>query len=382
MKVSQYGYNARQNEERIISDMNDKPFRVLCIDGGGMRGLYSAVLLSTLAHRFDEKFAKEFPDLGKAFDLICGTSTGAILACGLAAGVTLNKIEMLYSNNGKDIFPDPTPSQNENIKLPIWAFAHLKKPAANKAKLEEILKSTFQKETIKSLYERRKIGLCIPAVDAATYKAWVFKTPHNPLKHRDDNYSLVDVCLASAAAPILFPLAAVDHPERKGEKDYFVDGGLWANNPVLVGLTEALSLTEGKCSLDILSVGTCDRPSGDPYALNNPDWGLAQWRVGINIVEMAISAQSYGYSETAKFLGTQLTKLGVATRVVRLEQTNKSPEQYSAINIDRGDGVAIDTLKKMARMDADAIHSKAISADPGNLKMVSEIFSNLSVLSE
>ncbi|MDP2644040.1 MAG: CBASS cGAMP-activated phospholipase [Desulfobacterales bacterium] len=359
----------------------EKPFRVLCIDGGGMRGLYSAVLLSTLAHRFDARFATNPPDLGKAFDLICGTSTGAILACGLAAGVSLSQMESLYTDNGLQIFPNPSPT-NEGLGIYAWAWKYRNGPAADASKLKEILEKVFGSETIKQLYERRKIAICIPAVDVSTYKAWVFKTPHNPGKHRDDNYTLAQACLASSAAPLLFPLACIDHPERKEDKDFFADGGLWANNPILVGLIEALGLTAGKQPIDVLSVGTCDRPNGDPNAISNPNWGVKNWRAGMNIMEMAISSQSFGYTNAARFLGTQLTKLGAQTRVLRLEQTNKSPEQYSAVNIDRADDVAIKTLKKMARMDADAIHSKAIGSDPGDLGLLNEIFACLTALTK
>ena len=73
--------------ENVIT--KKKPFRVLALDGGGMRGLYSATLLQVLAKRFNREFHDKEPDVGKAFDLICGTSTGAILACALAAGIPL-----------------------------------------------------------------------------------------------------------------------------------------------------------------------------------------------------------------------------------------------------------------------------------------------------
>lgn len=77
-----------------------KPFRVLSLYGGGMRGLYTASLLETLAQRFD-KFKTVDPDLGKVFDLICGTSTGAILASALALGISLKKVQGLYIEKGK-----------------------------------------------------------------------------------------------------------------------------------------------------------------------------------------------------------------------------------------------------------------------------------------
>ena len=62
--------------------------RVLSIEGGGMRGLYSAAYLSLLARRYAEKRKLRDLDIGKGFDLIVGTSTGGILACALAADIS------------------------------------------------------------------------------------------------------------------------------------------------------------------------------------------------------------------------------------------------------------------------------------------------------
>jgi len=217
-----------------------KAFRVLCIDGGGMRGLYTATLLSTLAYRFDSRFSKEVPDIGKGFNLICGTSTGAILACGLAAGIPISKIQSLYIDNGASIFIDPMPSEQSWVNLFGWVCKYIKKPSANASKLKDALIATFKSMTVKELYEKRGIALCIPTINASNYKAWVFKTPHIPDKHRDDNYTLVDICMASTAAPILFPVSQISNPDNKNLLDNFVDGGLWANNPSLIGLIEAL----------------------------------------------------------------------------------------------------------------------------------------------
>jgi patatin-like phospholipase/acyl hydrolase len=361
--------------------MSKKPFRVLCIDGGGMRGLYTAQLLSILAQRFDPKFKEVSPDFGKAFDLICGTSTGAILACALASGISIKNVDSLYRKYGSKIFIDPMPSAGNSPLMYMWAWRNRKKAAANANQLREALAETFGSMTIKQLYEKRKIALCIPSINAQNHRAWVFKTPHNSGKTRDDNYSLVDVCMASAAAPILFPIAQFTNPDNKENLDSFIDGGLWANNPALIGLIEALGMVDSKTQkLEVLSIGTCDRPSGDPYSVKNPNWGVGNWKVGMNIVEMSLSAQSFGYTNAAKFLGTSLTKLGMETRVVRLEQTNKSPEQYSAINIDKADDLALKTLSEMARTDAEDIHSKALGNNPGDLDFVKEIFLNLSVV--
>ena len=82
---------------------------VLSLDGGGMRGLYSATVLKVLGERF-AKLQQSGPfDIGKGFDLVVGTSTGAILAAGIAAGVPINEIANLYEKIGPRIFPRPMP---------------------------------------------------------------------------------------------------------------------------------------------------------------------------------------------------------------------------------------------------------------------------------
>ena len=82
-----------------------RPLRVLSIDGGGMRGLYSAEYLASLAQRYVKTRGLEGIDIGRGFDLIAGTSTGAIIACALAAGVPVGRVAKLYRERGPDIFP-------------------------------------------------------------------------------------------------------------------------------------------------------------------------------------------------------------------------------------------------------------------------------------
>ncbi|MFA6425535.1 MAG: CBASS cGAMP-activated phospholipase [Phycisphaerae bacterium] len=359
---------------------NIKPFRVLTLDGGGMRGLYTASLLETLGQRFAPKFkSKEVqPDIGKSFDLICGTSTGAILACALAAGIPIYKICDLYKVKGQEIFPSPVPLKC----FGLWLFKHLKKPSANSKILQETLSDCFKKMTLKELYERRNIRLCIPTINASTHKAWVFKTGHNAGKNRDDNYKLIDVCLASAAAPIFFPINGQSNPDNSSQKQYFVDGGLWANNPVLTGLIEALAITDvSKQPIELISIGTCDKPTGDPYAIDDCNRGLLSWKAGIKIIELSLSAQAYGYSNMAKFLAQSISKRGQRVITIRLESSEKSPEHYSSIGLDRADNSAIQTLLGFASADADHIHSKVLNNEHYGSDEIKNIFSNLSELS-
>lgn len=106
--------------------LSHRPFRTLALDGGGMRGLYTATVLDTLARHFATQRNAGPLDVGKGFDLITGTSTGGILAAALAAGVPLAKVIALYCEEGPKIFPNPMPS---GLALIPWLFRNRSKAA-------------------------------------------------------------------------------------------------------------------------------------------------------------------------------------------------------------------------------------------------------------
>src|SRR5690606_27567681 len=134
------------------------------------------------------------------------------------------------------------------------------------------------------LYRRRGVCLCIPSVKAGEQVSKVFKTPHLSRLTRDGDYRLVDVCLATSAAPLFLPLVDIGVPGVPGQSFTYADGGLWANNPVLVGLVEALELvgTTGR-PIEILSIGTCPAPEGEVIMPGHENLGFVQWRAGTKI---------------------------------------------------------------------------------------------------
>src|SRR5262249_17723844 len=154
----------------------------------------------SVLHTLSNRFSGHNLDVGKSFDLIVGTSTGSILALGLAAGIPLSKIIDLYRNIGPKIFTDPFP--NRFFSMLLWLKRNLCKPANSNEILKNALCDIFKNETIGEVYQRRMIALCIPTVNLVTHKAQVFKTAHVVHKNADDGRTLVDVCLASSAAPI------------------------------------------------------------------------------------------------------------------------------------------------------------------------------------
>src|ERR1043166_8268290 len=175
-----------------------KPFRVLSVDGGGMRGIYTAAYLAWLSDRFARERGLPNLDIGKGFDLVTGTSTGAIIACAAAMGVPMARVVELYRKFGPQIF---TPRLPEGIASAVPQIYSRPGQLANANEvMRRALESILADRTLGDIHRERGIAMAIPAVEMSQWRAWVFKTPHLT-SHRDDNFRLVDVCLASSAAP-------------------------------------------------------------------------------------------------------------------------------------------------------------------------------------
>lgn len=356
-----------------------RPFRVLTIDGGGMRGLYTSTYLETMCRRFSNGTTR---DIGAGFDLIVGTSTGGILACGLADGVPIEEISNLYQEHGPSIFPRPTPDLkfehgftgviSSGWKLWNWDRDRKDWASSGQTALRTALRSVFHHRTIEQIWVERQIAVCIPSVNMSNHKPWVFKTPHLPSKDRDNKYPIVDVCLATSAAPILLPLAVTDVPDGKGY-NVFADGGLWANNPTMVGMIEAMQLVEPDQSVEIVSIGTCAPPSGRVIEREDANWGLVDWKVGIEVVETSLDAQAAGFNFIAQQIAAHLK---CPCKVIRLPTSAPSGQQVEHFALDRGDEMACKVLSDLGRNDAEMAHS-LIEEGNSDLRPVGEIFKQL-----
>ena len=156
------------------------PFRVLSIDGGGMRGIYTAAYLAWLSDRFARERNLETLDIGKGFDLVTGTSTGAIIACAAASGILMSKVVELYRMHGPKIF---TPRLPDGI---AQAVPQLYSRSSSLAYANEVMRralhSMLADRTLGDLYRERGIAMSIPAVEMGQWRAWVFRdsTPWKP----------------------------------------------------------------------------------------------------------------------------------------------------------------------------------------------------------
>jgi len=355
------------------TNTGERPFRVLSLDGGGMRGLYSATVLEYLVSRCGGSAR----DIGKGFDLIVGTSTGGILASALAAGAPVQKIIQMYIGEGQKIFSDPMPERSAPAAFWTWVLRNTFKAAGNGDQLKAALTTIFGEETLGQLYQRRQIALCLTSMDLVRETARVFKTGHIPLKNMDDALSIVEVCLATSAAPVFFPLAFVGNSIPRP----FVDGGLWANNPVLIALIEALELTQDR-PIEIISIGTCPPGAGSSITGSELNRGLFGWDFNTKTVSVSMNAQASGANFAATFLSKQLSRDGRSIRVIRLPQGPASTEHAKYLKLDQSCEKALTTFRTLG--EADAISAFQMCQDPNNVdgQTILNIFSEMPLLKE
>jgi uncharacterized protein len=221
-------------------------FRILALDGGGIRGAFTAAALAT----WEENTGMRAVD---HFDLIAGTSTGGILAIGL--GVELSAKEMLqfYRTRGPVIFP--LTSFSRRLK---YGLKHLFRPKFSQEVLLDELEKAYYRGGAAITFAESKCRLLIPAYHAIAGASHVFRTPHNPLLTGDANTPAAYAALATAAAPTYFSAAKVGN--MIAESNFF-DGGVWANSPAMAAIVEATCFLKVPLDrIDILSVGTTDEP--------------------------------------------------------------------------------------------------------------------------
>jgi len=260
---------------------------VLNIDGGGIRGLIPATIIACLEAKLQELDGPE-ARIADYFDVIAGTSTGALVTAMLAAPdekkrplFAARDISQFYLDNGPKIFPQR--------KIGFL------KPAANLLSLMRGPKydGAFLHDKIKSLTHDVRIAdtvtnVVVPAFDVKSLQPVIFSTyeaVHEPLK----NAHLSDICISTAAAPTYFPahFFRTEGEKPGGREFHLVDGGVAANNPTMVAMSmltkEVLRHNPAFRPVEygnflIVSIGTGSPKQAEKYtAPKCAKWGLLRW---------------------------------------------------------------------------------------------------------
>lgn len=247
-----------------MTELTERPtYHVLALSGGGYRGLYTATVLKEFEAALGSPLASRF-------DLLCGTSAGGLLALGLAAEIPAAELQELFELHGKRIFGRRT--------LLRRLFGQWLTAKHSSLGLREVLSERFAQALMGDLKHR----VLIPAVNYSTGRGQFFKTPHHQKFETDHRMRLVDVALATSAAPTYFPLA-------RNDRGVFADGGLVGNAPGFFGLHEVRNfLGPSDADVRVLAIGTMTigaTLSGGASL----DRGFFKWRS--SLFDLVISAQ-------------------------------------------------------------------------------------------
>lgn len=248
-------------------------FQILSLDGGGIRGIFSAAVLAAIEEDLDIKVIDHF-------DLIAGTSTGGIIAIALGLGLTPRQIVNFYLQEGPSIFGNP------------WGLKSVRRLTGSK------FDSRPLSAALKRYLGDRKFGdstkrLIIPAYNLGEDDVYLFRTAHHERLRRDYKVEAWKVAQATSAAPTYFPVS------RDVDQLRLIDGGVWANNPTMVAYIEATgTLGIANADIRILKLGTCDSIGRRSASLDAG--GLFQWRT--SALEVVLRGQSAAAAKHVRFL--------------------------------------------------------------------------------
>jgi len=282
-----------------------KRFQILSLSGGGIRGAFVTSYLNQLEQKLGRPIAE-------CFDLIAGTSTGSIIAAGLASGTTAEEMHSFYVRYGAAIF---TPRKSYLPKKRIirmfyplvnWVFQKQTGTSMDAAFRSRFCPNVL-KESFDEVYGDRTLGsvgttrLIVPTMNLTDGTPHVFRSCHLPIGVTDKDVKISDAVIASTAAPTFFP-------HRQIGDSAYIDGGMWASDPSMLAVAEAMQIQhlspehkQGEASntdeLALLSIGT----GSAQFSMSPPgaDAGILYWAA--RVPDVMLTAQSQGIHLPLKF---------------------------------------------------------------------------------
>lgn len=283
-----------------------KKFRILSLDGGGLRGIIPVLVIKEVERRTGKPITE-------SFDMIAGTSTGALIACGLSVSddgrtpkYKISDIEKIYTERGKDIFP-----KNSWFKGLISNVSALKNPKFSPNGLQKVLEELLGEKRIADCFK----PIFVTTFDLYNNEALLFKY-RQAIADPSRNARLIDVCRATSAIPTYLPAYNFMYNEKKR---VCVDGGIYMNNPSIGALVEITKFHNEKpynipdlnlSDISVLSIGT-GHYSSEIARKKVEGFGLLDWATNITDVMMQAVNQTTTYqteeiTSTGNFLRINL----------------------------------------------------------------------------
>ncbi len=302
-------------------------FRILSLDGGGIKGAFSSAVLAAL----EKSTGKKISDY---FDLITGTSIGGIIAISLGLGLKAEEMCDFFQKSGPIIFPSTSMVQRTS-----GLFTQIFKVKFSHDTLKKELEKVFKNKK----FGESKNRLVINTYDAIGGRIFLLKTAHHKRFQYDINAPAVDVALATSAAPTYF--SASPFPDHKDAS--YVDGGVWAHCPALVGIVEAVHFLNIPINqIDVLSIGTTNVPFN---IAKHKKSGILKWNIGL--VDLMFNAQIEASIAHAKLLvNNHLHRIDIKVEPGRFSLDDARPEKINElINLGRGEAVKKEHIEEIEK---------------------------------
>ena len=337
---------------------------ILAVDGGGIRGLIPALVLERLEGILRE--TDPTATLASSFDLISGTSTGGLIAIGLATPTAdgspaLDAAEMVGIYKGSEarqIFQRP-PLR----RLPaLGPLSDLLDPKYGLDGLREVLAERFGEATIADALT----GLLITSYDMHGRAPRFFK----PWREESRSILALDAALATAAAPTYFPA------HELGE-EVLIDGGVFANNPTIAATIEAMKRVEGDPihpeDLLVLSLGTGHHERGfDGDQVRG--WGALGWVLPSHGEPPLIGAMLDGQSDSSDHWAHVLLNHDPGSKPDAPAQMGRGPRYYR-FQPELPSAVPLDGIEPTQLAELERAASEMIAAREDELRAIAAVLS-------
>jgi predicted acylesterase/phospholipase RssA len=309
-------------------------FRILCIDGGGIRGIIPALVLAEIEDRTGRP-------IHQLFDLIAGTSTGGILALGLMkpgkrrrAQYTAKGLVQFYEKEGGRIF-------SRSLLHQVLSVGNLLDKKYQSEPIETVLEEYFGDALLSEALQ----NVLLTSYDIERREA-VFARSYRAKTNDDYDFLMRDLCRATSAAPTYFEPKYI---ENKSAHYALIDGGVFANNPAMCALVDAIrEFKKGLDEIFMVSLGTGNHaPPLDYEKVKN--WGVISWAQPI------LSVVFHGVSDTVHY----------QTRQIFNEEGK--PNRYYRLQIELSEGVSgldnVANISELTRMAKTLIKERDAEID-------------------
>jgi hypothetical protein len=307
-------------------------FRILSVDGGGIRGLISVLVIAEIEQRLGEKLGKE-ARIADWFHLFAGTSTGGLIALALTAprDVSAAELASFYTEDGPRIFHRGLLREATTL----GGFAGPKYSA-------EPLREAAERRLGTSRISEASRDLLVTAYDMNRAEPYFFKR-WRALESPDRNFPIADAALATSAAPTYFPSHGI------GERA-LVDGGVFAANPSIAALAEALGRQSDEPSklvphdLFLVSIGTGEFETGFTQDQVS-GWGKIGWIAGGHEEPPLVGAMLGGSSDGADYWAQMLLNHSPGEGLPEPEEIGRGP-RYFRLQVKLAGAVAMDDASR------------------------------------